>query len=71
MSVIVENALGFRIITLILGIPALYLLDHHVALAVIDWLVLIVVGVGGTHLYVRRRGKAIGRAMRGAQKGGK
>ena len=68
MAVILENALGLRLITLILGIPALYLLDHHVAHAAIDWTVLIVVGVTGTHMYVRRRGKVIGRAMRGAQK---
>jgi di/tricarboxylate transporter len=52
MPVILENALGFRIITLILGIPALYLLDHHVAYAAIDWAVLTVVGVG-RHTRVR------------------
>jgi hypothetical protein len=55
MAVILENALGLRLITLIMGIPALYLLDHHVAHAAIDWTVLIVVGVTGTHMYVRLR----------------
>jgi hypothetical protein len=64
LSVILENAIVVRLITLVLGIPALYLLDYHVDHAVIYWSILVIVGVAGTYLYVRQRGKVVGQAMR-------
>jgi hypothetical protein len=63
LLVILENAIVFRLITLVLGIPALYLLDYHVAHSVIYWTTLGIVGVAGTYLYVRQRGKVVGRAI--------
>jgi hypothetical protein len=64
LSIILENAFALRLITLVLGIPALYLLDYHVDHSVIYWLILVIVGVAGTYLYVRQRGKLVSQAMR-------
>jgi uncharacterized membrane protein len=61
---ILENAFAFRLITLVIGVPVLYLLDYRVADSIIYWVLLVIVGYAGTYAYVRNRGKEVGRAMR-------